>query len=65
VPSADALCIWYVWQVYTLTGLTGGGVTCLAISPDGKRVVSGSDDNLVKIWDTENGEEVRSFAAVR
>ena len=33
-------------------------VTSVAISADGKRVVSGSYDNTVKIWDVETGTEV-------
>jgi len=37
-----------------------GTVSSLAFSPDGKRVVSGSDNNLVKIFDTETGAEVIS-----
>ena len=37
-----------------------GWVRSVAFSPDGKRVISGSDDNLVKIWDAESGAEVRS-----
>ena len=54
-------------QVHTLTGLTdtGGQVTCLAISPDGKRVVGGSDADIVKSWDTGSGAEVSSSAAAR
>ena len=40
-------------------------VRTIAISPDGKRVVSGSKDNLVKIWDTTTGAEVSSFEGVR
>ena len=38
---------------------------CIAFSRDGKRVVSGSDDGLVKIWNTETGAEVRCFVGVR
>ena len=34
-------------------------------SPNGNRVVSGSRDNLVKIWDTETGVAVSSFVGVR
>ena len=33
-------------------------VTSVAISPDGKRVVSGSADNFVKIWNAETGAVV-------
>ena len=34
------------------------GLNSIAFSADGKRVVSGSDDNLVKIWDADTGAEV-------
>ena len=39
-------------------------VFSVAFSPDGKRIVSGSKDKLVKIWDTDT-LEVRSFVGVR
>src|SRR5260370_851423 len=32
-------------------------VWCVAFSPDGKRVVSGSVDRTVKVWDAEKGQE--------
>ena len=41
----------------TLTGHSGR-VHSVAFSEDGKHVVSGSDDNLVKIWNSETGAEV-------
>ena len=43
--------------------LTGhsGGVDSVAWSSDGKWIVSGSDDTLVKIWNAENGALVSSF----
>ena len=46
-----------VLQVCRLTG-HAGEVTSVAFSPDGTRVVSGSSDNLVKVWDAETGAEV-------
>ena len=32
-----------------------GSVRSVVYSPDGKQVVSGSDDSTVKIWDTSTG----------
>ena len=47
--------------------MTGhSGVVCsVTFSPDGTRVVSGSEDHLVKIWDVETGAAVRGFVGVR
>ena len=63
---AHALC--WKWteirvccQVRTLTGRTGA-VFSVAFSPDGKRVVGGSADNRVHIWDVATGAEVSSTA---
>jgi len=50
-------------ELYTLTG-HAGAVHSVALSLDGKRAVSGSDDMLVKVWDAETGAEV-SFVGVR
>ena len=48
------------WQEGTLTGHKAP-VTAVALSRDGKRILSGSDDKLVKIWDTDTGAEVSLF----
>ena len=40
----------------------GGSVSAVAVFADGKRVVSGSDDGTVKIWDVETGEELRTLS---
>ena len=41
------------------------GVSSVAISADGSRIVSGSYDKLVKIWNAVTGAEVRSFVSLR
>jgi len=50
--------------VRTLTGHLDS-VYSVDFSPDGKWIVSGSSDELVKIWDAKPGAEVRSFVGVR
>ena len=57
-------------QVHTLTGHSPMvwslfGYRVVAFSPNGNRVVSGSYDNFVKIWDTDTGAEVSNFVGVR
>ena len=44
-------------QECTLRGHTNF-VTSVAYSPDGKHIVSGSEDLTVKVWDSQTGKEV-------
>jgi WD40 repeat protein len=37
-------------------------VTSVAFSPDGRLVLTGSEDRTAKLWDIETGEELRTFA---
>ena len=51
-------------QVHTLAGHSRV-VLSLALSRDGNRIASGSEDSLVKIWDTATGALVSIFVGVR
>ena len=44
-------------QECTLTGHSNY-VTSVAYSPDGKHIVTGSEDSTVKVWDSQTGKEV-------
>jgi len=44
-------------QECTLRGHSEG-VLSVAYSPDGKHIVSGSEDCTVKVWDSQTGKEV-------
>ncbi|MEO1528528.1 MAG: WD40 repeat domain-containing protein [Planctomycetota bacterium] len=33
----------------------------MAFSPDGRRIISGSGDNTLKLWDSESGQELASL----
>ena len=41
-----------------------GHVLSVAYSPDGKHIVSGSDDNTVKVWDSQTGKEVNDLFVI-
>ncbi len=46
--------------VRTLSG-HAGGVISVAITPDGKQVISGSSDGTLKVWDIASGKELRTL----
>jgi len=45
----------------TLTGHTAG-VRAVAVTPDGRRAVSASDDQTLKVWDLESGAVIATFS---
>ena len=56
---------YYLWKVSDQSIMTLLGheswIYSLAFSPDGTRIVSGSTDNTIKIWDAESGNELRTL----
>ena len=64
--SPDRGLEWYYWQrqahlnLQTLRGHTGG-VTSTAFSPDGRCIVTGSEDQTARVWDAATGKELRTL----
>jgi len=48
-------------EVRTFSGHTET-INSVAFSPDGKLVLSGSNDNTLRLWDAETGQEIRTFS---
>lgn len=51
---------WTPMRTLTLSGHTGN-IVCLAYSPDGTRILTGSDDRTAKLWDADTGSDIRTF----
>ncbi|WGV26771.1 protein kinase domain-containing protein [Halotia branconii] len=47
-------------QIRTFIGHSSW-INSVAISPDGKTLVSGSSDETIKLWNLETGEQIRTF----
>ena len=66
IPEQHRYCEWYylrqqlVGSDVTLYG-HANGATCVAYSPDGQRLVSGSADNTIKLWNATTGKELRTL----
>ena len=48
--------------IHTLEGHTQE-VTVVAVTPDGRQAVSGSDDTTLRVWDLGTGRELAAFTA--
>jgi WD40 repeat protein/serine/threonine protein kinase len=63
MPVRGEMKVWDVTTGNLLLTVPGheGRMNCVAFSPDGKRLATGSSDTTVKIWDAQTGEEQRTF----
>ena len=63
--TAAEVGLWssYHQTAFPLLSFTGhsGGVSSVAIAPDGRTALSGSDDRTLKLWDLATGKELRTF----
>jgi hypothetical protein len=61
--STSAIDIWDVASGRLVRQLEGHTdfVNALAVSPDGRRLASGSYDFTVRLWDIQTGKEIRRF----
>jgi len=58
--------LWDVENEKDLRSLVGhtADVTAVAITPDGRVIVSGSQDGMLKIWEAKSGNEIASLMAL-
>jgi WD40 repeat protein/serine/threonine protein kinase len=60
----DKVCLWDTKSGRPYRGFSGGHrfwVNSVAISPDGRRGLSGSTDNTTKLWDLDTGRCLQTF----
>ncbi len=59
--SNDGIRLWDVATGQGLDALTPTGIRCLAISPDGTKLVTGGFDHAVRLWDLATKRELHTF----
>lgn len=62
-PQADVVLGFALSHIYTLQAYGGhsDSIEGVAISPDGKFVLTGSDDQTARLWDLSTGKEIVQF----
>jgi len=65
-PAAAEAGLWSLYRQTKSPLMSYNGhdaeVTSAAIAPDGRTAVSGSANNILKVWDLASGKELRSFS---
>ena len=64
-PRYKTLKVWDLESGKELQTLAGhsGGVKAVAVTPEGKRAVSASEDQTLKVWDLATGKVAAAFTA--
>src|ERR1035438_2799190 len=57
------VCSLGIWFVHSHSPIKAHNtaVLCLAMNPDGKRLLSGSKDGTLRLWDVFSGSQIRTF----
>ena len=61
IRREHALVIWVLFDMYLLSGHSEA-VNSVGFSADGRKVVSGSEDKTVKIWNADSGEVIQTLS---
>ena len=61
INSWHKLVIWVLFDMHLLSGHTEA-VSSVCFSADSSKVVSGSDDKTVKIWNADSGEVIQTLS---
>lgn len=61
--EAGSIILWDVEKSKKIRELSGhkGAISSVAFSPDGQRLVSGSNDHLIKVWEVDTGQELATL----